>query len=503
MGKGKESILNQEVADGNLDLKWILRTFKEQPVLACRLEITKNSEAPVRINRLSPFSTFRNHGGIVINSTDSMQYLEIEPETWAPKSIKKLNKYGTGKFVTGIATPSGEGIVIGCISFNKFQGIFEFDDQRISSGIIQFVAYNRIGDHLMLASGQTLSSEWIYIDCVNDIFTGLERWTRLASKMNKAVISDPPAAGFYTWYYYWDYVSEKIMMDNARYLAENRDSFPVNFVHIDWGWQRKYSSGDTIVNDKFPHGLGWLAKQIKDLGFSPSIWVNPFMYTHPTAEAPVVHPDIFLRNVDGDLVEHEPIRNIMATAWGDAPYMILHGEINVLDVSNPDAYEFLKRRYGWVRSLGYEMAMMDFIIYGRNNYENGDRLKNPNVSTIEGIRKALFAAREGLGDDRNILGCGTIYEVCVGISNLTRISYDATANWPSAKVACTDLILQYYMNNALWTNYADGIFVRDKESPYWGEYELDKFGNRIPMFLTDDEAQFYTAVTGLSQAAVM
>lgn len=59
------------------------------------------------------------------------------------------------------------------------------------------------------------------------------------------------------------------------------------------------------------------------------------------------------------------------------------------------------------------------------------------------------------------------------------------------------------MNNNLWTNYADGIFVRDKASPFWGEYELDEKGKKIPMYLTDDDAEFYTSVTGLSQSAVM
>jgi hypothetical protein len=417
--------------------------------------------------------------------------------------MKKLEKSGSGKFVTGIATPEGKGVVIGCISFNRFRGIFEFEDQRPSSDALQFNTYNPVDDHLFLNPGKTLSSEWFYIDCTEDILTSLEEWARLAGQMSDAVVSDPPATGFYTWYYYRDYVSEEIMLDNTRFLSENRDRFPVNFVHIDWGWQRKYSSGDTVPNEKFPHGLGWLAGQISDYGFSPSIWVNPFMYTNPTAEAPILHPDLFLKNGEGDLVKHEPIRNIMAQAWGDAPYMILDGTINVLDVSNPDTYEFLRKRYEWVGSLGFDMAMMDFIIYGRNHYDNGDRLKFPEISTFEGIRKALSSAREGLGNHRNVLGCGTVYEVSVGTSNLTRISTDATANWPSAKIASTDLILQYFMNNTLWTNYADGIFVRDRESPYWGEYELDEEGNRIPMFLSDDEARFYTAVTGLSQSAVM
>lgn len=68
--------------------------------------------------------------------------------------------------------------------------------------------------------------------------------------------------------------------------------------------------------------------------------------------------------------------------------MISDGVVNVLDISNPGAYEFLKKRYQWVRSMDYDMAMMDFKIYGQYNRNAGDRFKYNNLSTYEGIRKA-------------------------------------------------------------------------------------------------------------------
>ncbi|MBN1998326.1 alpha-galactosidase [candidate division KSB1 bacterium] len=501
MGTGTETTFKSQYE--NLNLTWTIRTFQNKPAVAARLVIKNIGIKPIRINRLNPLTMSKSVGGIFLDSKESLQYIDIEPETWAPKQMRVLDSSGIGKFVTGIATPDNKGAVIGCISFDRFRGVFEITDKRESHNVIGVNVYHDIDSHLRLDHNQMLSSEWVYIDCVNNVLDGLEQWAALAGKLNNAVVSDPPATGFYTWYYYRDYVSEKIMLDNAGFLAENRDKFPVNFVHIDWGWQRNFSSGDTTVNDKFPHGLRWLAQKISSYGFKPSIWVNPFMYTTPSADASLLHPDIFLKDTDKNLVEREPIRNIMAKAWGDAEYMLLDGVINVLDVSNPKAHDFLQDRYHWVRSMGYDMAMMDFIIYGRANLENGDTYKFTNLSTFEGIKKALYKARKGLGKGGNILGCGNFYEPCVGTSNLTRISYDATANWSCVKVACSDLILQYYMNNNLWTNYADGVFMRDKPSPYWGEYELDENGNKLPMYLNDDEAQFYTAVTGLSQAAVM
>lgn len=147
-----------------------------------------------------------------------------------------------------------------------------------------------------------------------DIFSGLEQWAHFAGKINHTVVSNPPVTGIYTWYYYRDHVSEKIMLDNAMFPASNRDRFPVNFVHIDWGLPRKYSSGDTVPNEKFPHDLRWLAVQTKRMGFNPSIRVIPFMYTTPSATASLQHPDIFLKDTTGNLAERVLIRNIMGKA---------------------------------------------------------------------------------------------------------------------------------------------------------------------------------------------
>ncbi len=503
MGEGTEYLFEADVKDDGTKVTWKMRTFLKKPVLVCKMEVRNKTSGTKRINRMNPVFSKQKSGGISLNPGPDLYFLDIVPRTWAPKSIKKLDTSGVGKFVTGIADNKIKGAVFGSLSFDRFRGYFEMKDNRNTSGVLTFDTYHDIDNHLMLSAGDTISSEWIYIDCVNDVLTGLENWAEFAGQLNNAVISNPPATGFYTWYYYREHVSEQIMIENTKFLAENRDKFPVNWVHIDWGWQRKFSTGDTAVNEKFPHGLRWLANEIKNQGFHPSIWINPFMYTNPTAGFIDDHPEIFLRDSGGQYVEREPIRNIMGREFGNGEHMILDGVTNIIDVSNPKSYDFLNDRYNWVSSMDYEMAMMDFIQEGRIYPSNGDKFKYQDVSNIEGIRKALFAAREGLGDETGILGCGTVYETSVGTSNLTRISTDAPAIWSCVKTACNDLIVQYFMNNKLWTNYADGLFVRDKISPYWRKEWWDENGNLVPMRLSDEEAEFYTAVNGLSQAAVM
>ena len=93
--------------------------------------------------------------------------------------------------------------------------MFELEDQRAKSGLISITTYNDIDDHLILHPNRTISSEWVYVDFTQNIMDGLEKWAELAGELNHAVTSDPPATGFYTWYYYRDHVSEKIMIRDS------------------------------------------------------------------------------------------------------------------------------------------------------------------------------------------------------------------------------------------------------------------------------------------------
>jgi len=503
LGSGNETIISTFVNEGAVAVKWYIRTFEDRPVFLSKVELTNKSNKDLSFASISPISFKNEQDGCIIHSDEPLHFLDINAETWRYKYIRRLEKQGESGMVTGIANSYGKGIALGFVTFNKHRGYFKFHDQRDANGVLNIDAYNIIEPHQICHPGEKMASEWVYINCVDDTFTGLETWASLTGSVNNAVFSDPKAAGFYTWYYYRETISEEIILENARFLAENRDRFPVNYIHIDWGWQRNFSSGDTVPNNKFPNGLKWIASEIRKLGFSPSIWINPFMQTVPTADGPAGNPNAFLKNSDGSLLGRKPIRNIMGESFGNMEYIVSEGVTRVVDPSIPEGQSFLKNRYKWAKSLGFDMIMMDFIEAPRINSDEDAIYGDQKMSTIEAIRKGLEAAREGLGPDIDILGCGTLYEPSVGISNLTRISIDAPAGWAFAKEACNDIIMQYFMNNKLWTNYADGLFLRNEPSPHWPEVITGKDGKRYSASLTDDEAEFYAAVTSLSGSAVM
>jgi hypothetical protein len=102
MGEATETIFEQDLKEKNIHFKWFIRTFKDKSGLSAKLEITNNANSPLRINRITPLSTYEGKGGILMKSKEPMHYIEMEPEKWAYKRLKKLDKEGVSKFVTGI-----------------------------------------------------------------------------------------------------------------------------------------------------------------------------------------------------------------------------------------------------------------------------------------------------------------------------------------------------------------------------------------------------------------
>src|SRR4029078_5357065 len=68
-------------------------------------------------------------------------------------------------------------------------------------------------------------------------------------------------------------------------------------VQIDDGYQADI--GDWLsVNEKFPRGMDWLASEITRAGYTPGLWVPPFLLAESSATF-AQHPDWVVRGEDG------------------------------------------------------------------------------------------------------------------------------------------------------------------------------------------------------------
>jgi hypothetical protein len=495
---GDEILVENESDRNGLHVQWILRLATHRPVLLLRTIATNRSENPVALKMIWPVTIRQKGCGLWLNPVDEVRCLQCRPHSWRATELYYLDGTCSSELVTAVANGQGQGMVCGFATFEKHLGQLAVLEPTTAREPIVVHAFHHFEPGIILERHQVLSTEWVYLDCNTDVLQSLEAWAEYTGRRNRAVFAAPKPTAGYTWYYYREAVSEEIVLDAARFLAANQDRFPVNYFQLDYGWQKELSCGETEPTENFPHGLEWLAREIEKLGLVPGIWINPFMVDCPTAPIFKERPDLFQKDSQGEPKRfEEPIRNIMGRLIANMHTAIRPGNRYHLDATLPETRQYLRDKYRWVRGMGFRMVMLDFLDAGLPGEDAvvADR----SMTDIEVVRAGLEAVRDGLGIDGMILASGAYYLPAIGVANIVRTAGDIPAHWKYVSRGCRQQLLQYFLHNRLFTAYADAMVLRDKPSPYWDmEPNLSEFYLKLSL----DEAQFYTAVTGLSGIAV-
>ena len=189
-------------------------------------------------------------------------------------------------------------------------------------------------------------------------------------------------------------------------LGPRAGSDPLRVV-VDDGWQEAW--GDWYPNAKFPSGLDGLASDLSADGFRMGVWLAPLLVAGDSVVA-TDHPDWLV---------------------GGATYVhAKHGEMSVLDVTNPDAAAHLRSTIERIVSWGYELLKIDFLFAG--SFE-GDRAED--VTGMEAYHRALTIIREAAGTDALLLTVGAPGLASLPYSDAWRVGGDIAlepfgAGWP-------------------------------------------------------------------------
>jgi alpha-galactosidase len=340
-----------------------------------------------------------------------------------------------------------------------------------------------LADGTSVAPGETLWSERVLVDVTGHPNEQLERYGDALGRAMSARVPANTPAGWCSWYYFYTGVTEDDIVRNLRFLEQHRRELPLDTVQIDDGYQADI--GDWLtVNEKFPHGMGWLASEIKKAGYTPGLWLAPFLLSE-SSKTFAEHPDWVVRDDGG-----EPV--LAQQNWGRANYG--------LDGTHPEARAWLTELFrsicdGW----GYDYVKIDFLFGAAIA---GLRLDLA-TTRIRAYRAALQAVRDGVGTQRFILGCGSLMAPSVGIFDGNRIGPDVAPFWRwltheerqaptprprtpedvalSAETAIRNTLTRSWMHGRLWANDPDCLLVRTDRT-----------------ILTIDETQTLASVVGLS-----
>ena len=244
------------------------------------------------------------------------------------------------------------------------------------------------------------------------------------------------------------------MVSNAAFAAEHLRPFGLEYIQVNEGFQRWH--GDWEGNERFPHGMKWLADRIRSYGFKPGIWLSPYVVSEPT-ELFRSHPEWLVRNPDGS---PQRVGNWPADADPPADE---DPRRYCLDITHPGAAQWLHDLVHTVASdWGYEMIKIDFVAW---SILAARRYHDPAVSSAQAYRRGMEIMRRAAGDRCHILECGP-GATTVGLIDSMRIEADvyygfSEAAWETyfRHPACSASAAakRYYFHKRTWINDVDHL----------------------------------------------
>lgn len=262
----------------------------------------------------------------------------------------------------------------------------------------------------------------------------------------KPLLPATPIYGSNNWYYaYGQNTSAAASLRDAELLAELMPPNPANrpFAVIDMGWGAAPEGAGPVAQTtaNYPD-MPELARQIRNAGVRPGIWVRPTLSVDRQAEAWRLPPA------------------------GGRP----KGALIAMDPSIPEALAYMAASIATIRGWGYELIKHDFSTFdltGRWGFQMGPEITdagwhfhNRAKTTAEIILDLYHALRQSAGD-AVLLGCNTMGHLAAGLVEAQRIGDDTSGReWSrTRKMGVNTLAFRMAQHNTFFAADADCVPV--------------------------------------------
>lgn len=211
-----------------------------------------------------------------------------------------------------------------------------------------------------------------------------------------------------SWYSYFEDITEALLHQTLQDLR----AFPFDVAQVDDGWHR--CVGDWEAGPDFPSGMADLAERISECGFTPGLWLAPFI-APAGSETLRTRPHLFLCDDSGT---PQPA----GANWGEVYF--------ALDTTLPETQDHLQQTFEKVRGWGYRYLKLDFLAAGA--LRGRRRQDRPREQVY---RDAISLIRNVAGDDTYLLGSGAPILPSLGILDGIRIGPDVAPYWANTQSA--------------------------------------------------------------------
>lgn len=444
IGAGQQLILaTNGTKEAELELRFTL--YDDLDALFIEIAVRNRSTSPLPISRLEPARAAMDELGALLWTADrllSNGYIYYDPGELQNFVFTSRRAFESFWNIALYDSGSSETLVIGSIENTRADtkvsvmrepvGAWDQSIQGISLTVTS--ALNRT---FQLAPGESVASGKIMFHADTVPFRALEQYAATYSKA-AAVKLNPVVNGWCSWFYSHGQINEDEVLKNAAFIASHLKPYGMTVVQIDDGYYRAF--GDWEGNDRFPHGMKWLAEQIRQLGLTPGLWLAPYVVKKGTGLVET-HPEFLIRGLDGDI---HPIR-------GDDTF--------ALDVTHSGARKWLFDLFDTVANKwGYDFLKIDFVEW---SLLAAPVYHDRSISRAQAYRMGMETIRQAAGPHRHILDCGPAQNT-VGLIDSERAELDLPelvwaqySNRQNGTAAATSR--RYYFHGKTWITDVDHV----------------------------------------------
>jgi alpha-galactosidase len=356
-----------------------------------------------------------------------------------------------GFAMTSLVSQSGA-IVLGFDRHDRFQTCLHFggDSQEMIINVVTQLDATGVGQ------GETLR---LFDD--PDVESSLRRWSKMCAKASPLAprIPSKRITGWCSWYNLYAAITEENLLKHLEGARRFRDTHaaPLDIFLIDDGFTPEM--GDWLdVKPQFPRGMPPLLSDIRAAGFTPGLWIAPFMVGNQS-KLYAEHPDWVVqdRNTGGPLVQMH--------FYGEFRWHKRSEEYYILDITHPEAEAYIRQVFKtWTNEWGAGYFKTDFMFFGAEHGPDRAMWHQPGLSRIEIWRRMAGVIRAEIGEAL-WLGCGFPLWAATGLVDAVRIGRDVGVKWSGEQSAESLLRGQTTRNHAsgiLWQADPDCILLRDR-----------------------------------------
>ncbi|NIM92312.1 MAG: hypothetical protein GTO18_01170 [Anaerolineales bacterium] len=353
---------------------------------------------------------------------------------------------------------TSRGIVAGFLSQEQAFGSFEAWLRPTNPAIRMWANL----DEVQLDPGGSFKTDWaclMWVD-LNDA-EPYSDYLEIVAYENSARREHQTPVGWCSWYHAFEDISQEHIERNLEWVQANEAQIPLQVIQIDDGYEENV--GDWFnVKDTFPDGIASLSTSIRDSGFTPGIWIAPFLAKRKS--------EIGKKNKDWILRNQINLPVSPGFIWDSFPY--------VFDVTHPGVLDHLRKViHRIVHEMGFKYLKLDFLFAGALPGKHF----NPRVTRAQSLSRALRVIREAAGEETTLLGCGCPLGSGIGVFDMMRINPDVSPRWnpeywgveafleqeeghPATRNAIVTAVNRFPLHRRWWVNDPDCLLIRSTDT---------------------------------------